>query len=648
MIIKRLKLEYFGKFQDKEIELLPGINLLYGENEAGKSTIHTFIRGMLFGIDRLRGRGSRSKEDIYSRYLPWDYPGAYGGQMDIFLEGKNYRIERSFLANDKRFTILDMDTGRELKLEEEDICQLIPGLTESTYRNTISSQQLRAETDAELANQVANYIANLSISKSREVNVDKAISSLKNQKKVLESTAYTSKLKELSVQIEEGEAREKEIEVLLEGLKELEALEKRLKEKRASYNNEKSQRLDNLMGQLPAILERFRTHQGLVSHHEELENQIGELNNKISSLKKFCKEFENKNNGCYGQDRYEPNQQQKENKTWSKGLLYIVISTIIVLLASYVTKSLLVGGMVLIPVLILAIILYNSNKKNHQLVLSEQIRGQEEYLKATVTLENSREHLSKLLDRRKQLEDDIDELHDTIMIYMQNFIIEDQLTVEAVGRLKECINNKKEIMARNEEDLDSQIRDCQRNIYNIEMKLSALEDNERELIKNKDLYADIMQKQEENKNEIEAINLALNTINELAINIHDDFGVQLNHGVSDIIGKVTSGRYRDLKIDEKLNMKLVWNDKLIMLNNLSAGTIDQLYFSLRLTVADLLLGKDSMPLIFDDSFALYDNKRVKAALAQIASRSQVIIFTCQSREKKFLEELGLSYNYIKL
>ncbi len=56
MLFTKLRLDYFGKFSGKEIELQPGINLIYGENEAGKSTVHTFIKGMLFGIERLRGK----------------------------------------------------------------------------------------------------------------------------------------------------------------------------------------------------------------------------------------------------------------------------------------------------------------------------------------------------------------------------------------------------------------------------------------------------------------------------------------------------------------------------------------------------------------------------------------------------------------
>jgi len=116
VLITRLKLDYFGKFSGREIELKPGINIIYGENEAGKSTLHAFIKGMLFGIERLKGRGAASKEDIYTRYLPWDYPGAYGGQMDIRVGEKSYRLQRSFHANDRYFTITDMETGREVKL----------------------------------------------------------------------------------------------------------------------------------------------------------------------------------------------------------------------------------------------------------------------------------------------------------------------------------------------------------------------------------------------------------------------------------------------------------------------------------------------------------------------------------------------------
>ena len=49
MKLRELKLKNFGKFHDKSIQLQDGINVICGENESGKTTMHTFIKAMLFG-----------------------------------------------------------------------------------------------------------------------------------------------------------------------------------------------------------------------------------------------------------------------------------------------------------------------------------------------------------------------------------------------------------------------------------------------------------------------------------------------------------------------------------------------------------------------------------------------------------------------
>ena len=88
----------FGKFHDTAVSFEDGLNVIYGKNEAGKSTIHTFIRGMLFGIERQRGRAARN--DIYSKYEPWENSGTYEGQLRLESDdGTIYRIERSFQKN---------------------------------------------------------------------------------------------------------------------------------------------------------------------------------------------------------------------------------------------------------------------------------------------------------------------------------------------------------------------------------------------------------------------------------------------------------------------------------------------------------------------------------------------------------------------
>ena len=75
----KLEIRNFGKMQNRTLEFSDGIQLISGENESGKSTVHTFIRSMLFGMTR--GRGRAAKNDVYSRYEPWENPAYYAGEM---------------------------------------------------------------------------------------------------------------------------------------------------------------------------------------------------------------------------------------------------------------------------------------------------------------------------------------------------------------------------------------------------------------------------------------------------------------------------------------------------------------------------------------------------------------------------------------
>lgn len=693
MIIRKIKPEFFGKISGREFELKEGINLIYGENEAGKSTLHAFIKGMLFGIERLRGRGAASKEDIYTRFQPWDYPGAYGGLMDIEVDNKLYRLQRSFHASNKYFTVTDMETGREVKLKEGHISGLIPNLTETTFRNTISIEQLKAETDGELAAILRNYIANLSIAGSREVNVDKAISYLKEKKKILESVPYAIKLKNLKEEIEEGIKTEEKINTLNAALKDME-------NEKARVTNELNikkvpDKKDELMADLPAILEKYRNYNELKNQYfclnkqaEELKNKLKFLENevkKVSRLKDDLNEARTLDLKCVKyRETIQNLDNELEEKTRNKKknrILYIGISAVITSLGFYLTGSVWPALGILSVLMILGgIICVFSNKNSNAILLGikrkiNEIKEQyqeaegrinrilftyqaaslnelnqklEEYLKNTVSLEHGREFLSELNRKMKELEDDIDGLHDTIMIYMSNFISEEELTPEAIERLKGVIYFRKQEAERQQNELKERLDSINLNIEKIKWELSNAADNEVRLMNNKEEYDNLIKRQRENEIELSAINLAMSTILEISETIHDSFGKKLNQAVSEILSEVTGRKYQKIYIDEKLNVKLEWNDNNIILDRLSAGTINQVYLALRIAVADMILGKDKMPLILDDSFALYDDKRLKAALKEIACRSQVLIFSCQMREKQILDEMGLPYNFIGL
>lgn len=695
MLITRLKMNYFGRFHEKEIELQPGINLIYGQNEAGKTTLHTFIKGMLFGIERLRGRGAASKEDIYTRYLPWGYPGAYSGSMDIEVGDRKYRLTRSFHANDKSFTVMDLSTGREVKLREGMISELIPGLTEATFRNTVSIEQLKAQTDTELAAQVRNYIANLSVAKSKEVNVAKAISTLNEQRKQLEPTLNTAAIKALQTEIEEGLAREERIDQLTLQLQEKQRQEQVLTGRREALKTAIDHEAEERMKELPAILEKYHTYQELTRQVAQAEMQEEELKRRISAGEKAkvsmdaLKEDKKLAEALIAQITEKGrllselhNEYKLQKQSGSRSVLFTLLPGIAIAVIALVALGISVIAVVLAVAAILTgitafIMLQGKRRKaydTYQARIKELEQGMildrnnlndiytrnqtesneamedklEQLQKEFYALESVKEQLRDLVNRRNALEDSRDSVYEIIMKYMQYFLPKEELTQEAMQQLQEVIHRKQKENQGQLEELNAQSESCRLAIEKLKWEISSLEGNEEQLLRNQERYKELVQTQKENVIELEAIKLALASIQELSADIHDSFGQQLNQAVSKMIFEVSGERYGDLKIDEKLEVKVGWNGGYILLDRLSAGTIDQVYFALRMAVADMLLGKDEVPLLLDDSFALYDDIRVREALKQISTRRQILLFTCHRREKSILDEMGMPYHLVDL
>jgi uncharacterized protein YhaN len=273
---------------------------------------------------------------------------------------------------------------------------------------------------------------------------------------------------------------------------------------------------------------------------------------------------------------------------------------------------------------------------------------QEELYRCLLAIENTIDQIKEHEERKYSIQDNIDIIYDAVMTYLQCFVTTDDLTPEAMQRLTYELRLRKQETLIRQTELNESLEACRLRMEKVRWEISALEGNEEELLKNQLKYEKLSKQEAESGVELEAIKLALSSIGELSAGIHDSFGQQLNNAVSEVIGEVTGQKYNDLKVDEKLEIKVGRNGDYVLLERLSAGTIDQVYFALRLAVADLLMGKDEVPLLFDDSFALYDDTRVKAALMEVAKRSQIILFTCHKREQKLLEELKLPYHRVEL
>ena len=121
--------------------------------------------------------------------------------------------------------------------------------------------------------------------------------------------------------------------------------------------------------------------------------------------------------------------------------------------------------------------------------------------------------------------------------------------------------------------------------------------------------------------------------------------------LSNVMQKISDGKYKNIRINTNGEIIVEQNNgEYVNAENLSIGTIDQLYLSLRLaTVKEIT--KENMPIILDEAFAYYDNERLENILNYLSneySNKQIIIFTCTKREKEILEKLQIKYNLIEL
>ena len=202
--------------------------------------------------------------------------------------------------------------------------------------------------------------------------------------------------------------------------------------------------------------------------------------------------------------------------------------------------------------------------------------------------------------------------------------------------------------------LQQQEVSCEENISKQQKTQWELEKKLDHLTHCKDQVEALKQVLEENeriREEITAIDLALETMTELSGTIRDSFGLYLNKSASQLVNSITGGIYSSMSVDENLNIFMNTPTRLVPVEQVSSGTMDQIYLALRLASARLLQGDgDQMPLIFDDSFVLYDDERLRTALKWLSQSwpGQIIIFTCHQREAQMLTACQVPYGMVEM
>ena len=189
MQIKEAIIGQFGKLQNRNISFEPGINVIYGENEAGKTTLHDFLLGMFFGMEKGRGRGTLNS--MYQKHEPWHAPSYYSGAVRFLVDGKPFYLERNFYYKDKKDILKNEADGEELSVAYGDLAMLLGGIDKETFGNTYDIPQTGAVTGKELADILAEYLSNAAEGGGANIQVQRAKVALAARKRELTQEVKT-------------------------------------------------------------------------------------------------------------------------------------------------------------------------------------------------------------------------------------------------------------------------------------------------------------------------------------------------------------------------------------------------------------------------------------------------------------------------
>jgi hypothetical protein len=621
MKLLSLHIDGFGKFKNKDLQFADNMNIVYGYNEAGKSTIFMFIEAMFYGLERAKGRASKS--DTWTKFKPWGNGDIYGGNLRFSYQDKNYRIERDFTKTATTpFAVVNETDGKNVENPGEFLKEALCGLSQTAYSNTVSISQLKSATDAKMVVELKNYIANMNTTGNMSLNINKASDFLKEKKKAFTASLDPDAAKTYN-----------------QNLTEIRALEKKISSPEFSTHLKTLKEAD-------AITEKRII--DLNSQKESLIESIASKRQHLSDLgfndKKTIIELQNDLNKGYNDylSAYE-NEKKSINKVYST--IFLVLSIVSVILAGYIFKT----------------------GKSNFLTSATGISYQFAMVLFIIICLASLIFASYIYTVHNKDNRHLTELKVNLIAIMARVGSFDSITEENIHRANKTLSSKLRIF----DEMEADIAKCEAlsaDIENLRAKkaayasgIDAKKQNEWELEKLMEKLAQLKEANTSLKNiiaendkirfEIDAIDLATETLKNLSQTIKNSFGLYLNKDASELIEGITGGVYDSISIDENFNVFLNTPNRLVPIEQASSGTMDQVYLALRIAAGRLMQGRaKELPFIFDDSFVNYDSIRLRAALLWIANNvpEQIIVFSCHMREAQLMTATMQDFNLIEL
>ena len=194
MIINKINIISFAGLKDKEINFEEKINLIYGENEKGKSTIQNFIRVWLYGMNSKRTKDLKNNDRV--RFAPVD-GDKIRGELYVTHNNRKYIIKRSFGATKKEdiSEILDAESGEILtEIPKDEPARYFLNVNSSKFYKTLFINQLGVAISKDKEEEIIDKAANLLNSDDTNIPIQKSIERLETIKKSISTVRKTGEL----------------------------------------------------------------------------------------------------------------------------------------------------------------------------------------------------------------------------------------------------------------------------------------------------------------------------------------------------------------------------------------------------------------------------------------------------------------------
>ena len=630
MKINKIKINSFGKLRNKEIEFKNGINILYGENESGKSTIMNFIKNTLYGISK----NKKGKEiSDYDKYKPWGKE-EFSGKLEYTLDNnEKYEIYRDFnKKNPKIYNENSEDISKEFNINKKTGNEFFYEQTkvdEELFLSTVGMLQSEIKLEKNNQNILVQKLANLASTGDDNVSYKRAIERI-NRRQLDEIGTDRSKEKPINLlkkQIQDLEINKINLEQYQNKKYEIEENEKKLLNDLNNLKNE-----NNYYNEIKLLIENKKIEKEKINIKENINK---ENNEKINLLKKEIEEKNKKIN-------IEKNKINKKIKIYF--LFLIIINIILLFILKNKFKYII---LISIPIyLIISLIIKNKTNKKIRNNINQEINEKINEIK----IKENEINLIKI--NNEKLENEIKKLNN-------EFNLKNNLELEKIKiKYKNLINENKMSEKNNYENINlklgliqSKINDTQIEIHKLKLEKESVEPRLDKLAQIEEQLNNNYEKLNNLNNLNDSMEYAKNILEKSFEKMKNSVTPKFTNNLSETISQIFNNKYSKVKFNEENGLIVeLENGDYVPADRLSIGTIDQLYLSLRISMIDEL-SEEKLPLFLDESFAYYDNNRLENALKYITNNlesRQTLIFTCANREKEILDKMGITYNYIEI